>query len=115
MDLADLNILRGLPRHVTVVPDGHTVIPLLRLQKWGRALMVRRAFYHLFVLEDKAVLFLLEICGPKKLVVGDWVDAFQVLLRPKPAHLAMKFLLPEAIKMFLAVPSVVHRISFSFF
>lgn len=43
----------------------------MKLQKWGRALMVRRAFYHLFVLEDK------------------------VLLRPKPAHLAMKFLLPE--------------------
>lgn len=69
MDLADLNILRRLPCHVTVVPDGHTVIPFLRLQQWGRALMVRRAFYHLFVLEDKAVLFLLEIC-PKKLVVG---------------------------------------------
>eukprot|EP00434_Breviolum_minutum_P026929 symbB.v1.2.023805.t1/scaffold2161.1/size87477/3 len=43
----------------------------MKLQQWGRALMVRRAFYHLFVLEDK------------------------VLLRPKPAHLAMKFLLPE--------------------
>lgn len=69
MYLADLNLLRRLPCHVTVVPDGHTVIPLLRLQQWGRALMVRRAFYHLFVLEDKAVLFLLEICLPKKLVV----------------------------------------------
>lgn len=43
----------------------------MKLQQWGRMLMVRRAFYHLFVLEDK------------------------VLLRPKPGSLAMKFLLPE--------------------
>lgn len=35
--------------------------------------MVRRAFYHLFVLEDKAVLFLLEICLPKKLVVTEFM------------------------------------------
>ena len=38
----------------------------LRLQQWGRMLMVRRAFYHLFVLEDKArlegVVFCLQFC-----------------------------------------------------
>lgn len=44
----------------------------MKLQRWGRMLLVKRRIHHLYVLEDK------------------------VLLRPKPALLALKLLLPDS-------------------